>query len=123
MIIIDGLTYDAPFVKVSRSFDVLDKYAERTNDGKLRREIIGVYQNYTIEFGNITDMDEYARILDKLTEPVEFHTITVPDTTGTVTYTAYITGVSDDLRKISGSTNYWRNLKANFISKNPTRTP
>lgn len=123
MIIIDGLTYDVPVKAISRTADVLDKYAERTGDGNLRREIIGVYYNYTIQFGNTTDMDEYGRLWDKLTEPVEFHTVTVPDEAGNYTFTAYFSSVGDEIRRQKAAKNYWKNLQAKFTAKAPARTP
>ena len=44
---IDGERYDIPvFVGVKRSADFLDKYANRTDNGDLKRELIGVYFNY-----------------------------------------------------------------------------
>ena len=40
---IDGERYDIPvFVGVKRSADFLDKYANRTDNGDLKRELIGV---------------------------------------------------------------------------------
>lgn len=48
-IYIDGQLWDIPLVSIRRSFDVLDKYAERNeDDGDLKREILGVYLNYTM---------------------------------------------------------------------------
>jgi len=50
MIIIDGIKYDMPIASMKANADMLDKYAERTVDGVLHRELIGVYDNYEIEF-------------------------------------------------------------------------
>jgi hypothetical protein len=123
MIIIDDESFDVPFVQVTRKADVLDKYAERTADGVLHREIIGVYYNYSAIFGAILDRDEYQRLWDKLTEPTEFHTVTVPGTDGDYTYTAYISSVSDKLRRIKdGDKIYWSELTANFIAQSPARS-
>ena len=44
-IIVDGTYFDLPMVSLKRSADFLDKYAERTEDGVLHRELIGVYYN------------------------------------------------------------------------------
>ena len=40
---IDGVYFDVPFLSIKRTADFLDKYAERTEDGDLKRELIGVY--------------------------------------------------------------------------------
>lgn len=122
--IIDGIAYNVPFIQVTRNAEVLDKYAERTADGVLHREIVGVYFNYEINWASTTNMDEYNRLWDRLTEPKEFHEITVPGSNGDYTFTGYITSVSDKLRKIAiGNVNYWVGLTAHFIAQSPARTP
>lgn len=124
MIIIDGITYDVPVKRIRRAADILDKYAERTEDGILHRELIGVYFNYQLELGRTTNTTEYAALWLKLTEPVEFHTVTVPDEDATpLTFTAYFANVSDELRKETDVKTFWQDLTVNFISKSPTRTP
>lgn len=122
MIIIDGITYHVPVISIERTADFLDRYAERTEDGDLKRGLIGVYFNYTIAFGSTTDTNEYARLWAKLTEPVEFHTVTVPDEGGDYTFTAYFAGVKDRLRRIKDNKNYWTGLSVNFKAKTPARS-
>ena len=85
MIVIDGEQFKIDVLSVKRSADFLDKYAERLANGHLRRELIGVYFNYKLQFGPGLDRKEYARLWDKLTEPVEFHEVTVPDEDGDYT--------------------------------------
>lgn len=97
MIVIDGEQFKIDVLSVKRSADFLDKYAERLANGHLRRELIGVYFNYKLQFGPGLDRKEYARLWDKLTEPVEFHEVTVPDEDGDYTFTAYFSNVGDEL--------------------------
>lgn len=123
MVIIDGKSYKIPVVSLRRTADFLDKYANRTEDGGLQRGLIGVFFNYQLQLGSTVDTELYANLWDKLTEPVEFHTVTVPDESGDYTFTAYFAGVGDELRKQRESKNYWRNLTVNFIAKSPARTP
>lgn len=122
MITIDGTDYDIPVLSIRRTADVLDKYAERTESGDLKREIIGVYFNYQLQFGRTTNTTEYAALWEKLTEPVEFHTVTVPDESGDYTFTAYFARISDELIK-SKAANFWKDLTVNFIAKSPARVP
>ena len=68
MIVIDGEQFKIDVLSVKRSADFLDKYAERLANGHLRRELIGVYFNYKLQFGPGLDRKEYARLWDKLTE-------------------------------------------------------
>ncbi len=121
MIKIDGITYNIPVVSIKRRADFLDKFADRSELGDLLRELIGVYFNYQLQLGSTTDTEEYARLWDKLTEPVEFHTVTVPDEAGDYTFTAYFANVGDEVRKIQNAKNYWKNLTVNFIAKSPAR--
>jgi len=129
MIIIDGETFNIPILPpIKRTGDFLDKYAERTADGILHRELIGVYFNYQIKFAPTANVTEYARLWAKLTEPVEFHTVTVPDEDGDYTFTAYFSNVGDEIWKATPETGtnaarrFFKNLTVNFKAKEPART-
>lgn len=121
MLYIDGSGYKIDVLSVKRTADFLDKYAERTENGDLERELIGVYFNYKLQLGPGVDRAEYARMWDKLTEPVEFHEVTVPDEDGDYTFTAYFSNVADELLRKVAEKNYWKNLTVNFIAKKPAR--
>ena len=124
MITIDGVDYDIPILSIKRKAEFLDKYAERTEDGKLHRELIGVYYNYEVRFGRSWNTTEYAALWTKITEPEEFHTVTVPDgDADPFTFTAYFANVSDELRKDTAAKTFWQNLTLNFIAQEPARTP
>lgn len=122
-IIIDGVTYNVPVVALTETCDMLDKYAERVETGELKRELIGTYHNYRVEFGSGATPAEMAALWLKLTEAVEFHTVTVPDDGGDFTFTAYFANMRREIRKVDGATAFWRNLTADFIAKIPRRTP
>jgi hypothetical protein len=119
MLTIDGTDYNIPVLKITRKAEFLDKYARRTQDGILHRELIGVYFNYQLELGRTRDISLYAALWAKLTESTEFHTVTVPDESGDYTFTAYFSAVADELEKQASSANYWKNLKVHFIAKEP----
>lgn len=124
MIIIDGVTYNIPVSSIIRKAEFLDKSAGRTTSGDLKRRLLGVYFNYTINFGVGTDMNEYNNLYDKLTEAVEFHTVTVPDKDTSFTFTAYFSTVQDRLVSSKNNINaVWSDLSLDFISKTPRRTP
>lgn len=120
-IYIDGTRYDVPVAGVKRKADVLDKYASRTENGSLKRRVLGVYFNYEITFGDVLDTAEYNALFDKLTEPEEFHEITVPASGGDFTYIAYISKVSDEMIAQYNGKNYFGALKATFTAKEPAR--
>lgn len=124
MIIIDGTTYNVPVIVVDETAEILDKYAERTEDGALKREIIGVFYNYQISFGKNAPTTELAALWNKLTEPIEFHEVVVPEADGeTRTFTAYFANVRRSLHREEATKTFWRNMTANFISERPARTP
>lgn len=120
-IYIDGKRYDVPVTEIVRTADVLDRYAKRTENGGLKRKLIGVYFNYEITFGDTLSTETYNELYAKLTEPREFHDVIVPASDGDYAYTAYITGVQDKMVAQYGDKNYYGSLKASFIAKEPAR--
>lgn len=123
-ITIDGVTYDVPVIALRETCDFLDKYAERTEDGVLHRELIGTYHNYELELGVGSNPTDSAALWLKLTEATEFHTVTVPDVSGTdYTYTAYFSNVTRELRRIQGALTFWKSPTVHFVAQSPRRTP
>lgn len=122
MIKIDGMTFNVPVMELTRRAEFLDKFAKRTDDGGLQRELIGVYFNYQLKLGIARDPIEYQRLWDKLTEPVEFHEVVVPDTEGDYNFTAYFSNIGDKLLMKKPERNYWQDLTVNFIAQVPARS-
>lgn len=122
-IIIDGVYFDVPLVSIKRDADFLNKYAERTEDGVLKKELIGVYINYQMAFGTIDNDTLYQSLWDKLTEPVEYHDFSLPTTNGTYNFKGYIDKVSDEVEKILSDTTKFRGLTCKFIAKIPAKIP
>ena len=123
LITIDGNQYDVPIVSLKRSAETLYKYAERTADGILHSELIGVYFNYQVVFGkNVGNPIDYAALFDKLTEPTEFHTVIVPDEDGTHTFSAYFSNIKDTFVRVKGTSRYIEGLSVNIIARSPARS-
>lgn len=123
-IYIDGTYFDVPLVSVKREAKFLDKYAEREEEtGDLLRELIGVYINYTMNFGTIDDDDTYEKLWDILTQPVAFHDVTLPSTKKRYTFRCYVSSVSDEMEKILDDTVKFKGLTCKYIAKAPARTP
>lgn len=120
---IDGIYYDVPMISIKRTADFLDKYAERTEDGDLKRELIGVYFNYQMSFGTIDDEDQHERLWDALTEPVEYHDFELPTTKGTYSFRGYASSVSDEIEKVFSETARFTGLQCKFTAKKPSRIP
>lgn len=120
-IYVDGIYFDIPFISCKRTADFLDKYAQRTEDGDMKRELIGVYFNYNWKFGMDIGTETYKRLWDKLTEPVEFHDFTVPDLNGKYTFRGYVSGVSDEMMKVLTDGVKFGGLTCKMIQKTPSR--
>ena len=121
-LIIDNEIYNIKVkTGIKRNADFLDKYAERTDDGDLKRELIGVYFNYkNISFEKQTDKNysEYERLYNKLTEAEEFHNIEIAGTS----FKAYFSNVSDEMYLYKNGRPYYRKLTVNFTAKMPARS-
>ena len=50
-IVIDSTTYDVDIIDLDETLEFLDKYAERTEDGVLHRELIGTFPKQSLRFG------------------------------------------------------------------------
>lgn len=118
MIIIDGDEFDIPIVSLSAAADMLDKYANRTVDGILHRELIGVYDNYEIVFASsAADPDTYSDLWFKLTEPTPWHTVVLPTILGTRTITGYFAETRHQAIKQKDGITYWKGLSTSFVSQ------
>lgn len=124
-LIIDGVTYDIGVISCKREVSFLDRYAERSEDGTLHRELIGVFTKYALTLASSLNTPQYAALWSVLTAPTEWHTVTVPDETGdnALTFTAYFGSVSDELIKVKSGATYWKGCTVHFIAQSPQRTP
>lgn len=120
---IDGILFEIPLLSIKREAEFLDKYAERTEDGDLKRELMGVYYHYELSFGLVDDDETYGRLFDKLTEPVEFHDFVLPTTGGRYSFRGYVSSVSDEIQKIYSDTAKFSGLTCSFTAKKPARIP
>lgn len=121
-IIIDGTEYAVAVTKLQRKADILDKTANRTEDGDLHREVIGTYYNYSLEIGTENDLDLYNRLFDVLSAPVAFHTVELPH--DHIAFQGYFGSVQDEIDIIyqDGSVRY-KSLTCNLVSRLPRRRP
>ena len=126
-IIVDGTTYDVPIIDLDDTLEFLDKYAERTEDGILHRELIGTFPKQTLRFGTpntAAQRSEYALLWAKLGEVTEFHTVTVPDVDGSdYAFSAYISGLRRKLRKWDSVKTTWGDFAVSFTAQYPKETP
>ena len=124
-ITVDNIHLDIPLVSLKRSADFLDKFAERTEDGDLKRELIGVYYNFTLTVGDSAAFgdSDYNEFWNKMTEPVEFHDFVLPTGTGTYSFRGYISSVSDEYKKILDGEAEFSAFTCKMTAKQPARSP
>ena len=123
-IIVDGIHFDIPMISLKRNADFIDKFAERTEDADLLRELIGVFYNFTLTVGSsdaFGDTD-YDVFWDKMTEPVEFHNISLPRKDGYYSFVGYISSVSDEYKKITNNKEEFTGFTCKLTAKRPART-
>jgi hypothetical protein len=121
MITIDGINYNVPVTEIELSADFLDSIAERTENGDLKRDLIGVYFNQSFKFAMGTEKGELGRLYEKLTEPVEFHEVKIYTPMGEMTFTMYASGIKCKMKKLKQNDTWWSELSVKFTAKTPTR--
>lgn len=121
-LIIDNVSYNVPLVSVQVDYSFLEKYANRTEDGDIKIETIGGYQNYTIKIGTLDDPTTFKRIWDVITNPNNrFHTVQVPDDTGYGTFYGYFSSIQTSIEKILDNGVKYKDISFKMTSKKPTR--
>lgn len=124
LITVDGVNYNVYDTKITRDFQILDgENAGRLMNGKMERDIIGTYYNYTWEI-EADDLEIYDSLYEVLSAPVDSHTITVPyGKSETITFEAYVSSGKDELGVNYEGNNYWKGLSIQFIAMEPKRRP
>lgn len=124
---VDGVEYRRIHVlSLKRSFAILDgENAGRTMDGKMQRDVIGTYYNYSLVIDpSDSDPAEYDALFEALSAPVKSHKIVVPYGQGVLEFEAYVANGEDDLSRIyRNESRKWDNLTINFVSMEPQRRP
>lgn len=122
LIVIDGKEYDVAITSLKRRADILDKTANRTEDGVLHREVIGTYYNYTLEIGIVNDTDLYEELFWVLSAPQASHMVAMPN--DGVTFEGYFSSIEDEVSRLlpDGETLY-KGLTCRFTATRPRRTP
>lgn len=116
---IDGVSYRVRIVELKRKADILDKYAERSEDGVLHREVIGTYHNYSLKIGVTNDLDLYNTLFDVLSAPVESHIVVLPH--DHVQFEGYFSSVTDNIDKITNEGTRYKDLTCNLTAMQPRR--
>lgn len=123
-LIIDGITYNIPLISIKRNLDFLEKYAERSEDGDIKIETIGLYKNYTISIGLIEDAELYDQLIEHITDcENRFHHVTLPDASKQFDFYGYFSSIKDEVEKVLETGTQYKGLSWKMTSKKPYKTP
>lgn len=127
-ILMDGVTYRVRVVynTLVRAFELIEgPNAGEMLSGRHERDLIGT--KYTYEMGVEPDpryQSDYDAFFEAISDPVNSHSITVPNGPGTLTYQAMIERGSDTYRGQLAGQRRWGGLVVTFkaisVQKEPT---
>lgn len=125
-LIVDNVKYDHLHVlNLQRNFEILDgENAGRVKTGKMVRDIIGTYYNYTlaIEADNTPEsIAQYDAFYEVISNTNDGHYIRVPYGQSTLNFYAYITSGTDTLVRADEEVSKWDGLEVKFIAISPQR--
>ena len=86
-------------------------------------DLIGTYMQYTVSIAvPLNSRDEYTRIYELLTDPVDGHAFVFDYNQGTVQITGRVNGVvADTFVRLSNDGRYWRNIHFTVTANHPTK--
>lgn len=122
---IDGKTYNVQVLSLVRKFAVLDTdKAGRTLNGKMYREPIGTFYNYSmtvsVKNGDTKAMEDLWGVISK---PAVSHKCKFPYGSSYLEQEMYITSGEQGVVRMLGDKTYWGDMSLNFIAMKPKVTP
>ena len=124
MFTIDSTEYDG-VMSLKRKFTIdEDGNGGKSLDGTVLRSIIGTRYDYVM----VIDSDgmtktQYDTLYETLSAPASSHSVVMPyGKNSTKSFTAYITGGSDNLERIDSDGRVWGSLEVTFYTVAPQRT-
>ena len=124
----DGISYDVivPVGGFKRKGDMLDgANVGRATSGAMIFDTIGMYYNYSLTINRSgNNVPAYDALYEALTNPsMRAHTVEMLYGQGTITFTAYVSGITDELDKVENGVQYWDSMTLDIIAVKPYRAP
>lgn len=117
MITIDGQTFDVGIVNIERKATIEKELIGTTIDGANHYNTTGTRYDYDVTFATKKmNIEEYNRLYEVLTAPVDTHSVTMPYGQTTITFNASIVGASDNIIANYNNFRRWSELKISFDS-------
>ena len=122
---IDSQAFSVGVKRIRRKAEIPDGPNEGTaKDYSWIRDVMGTLYSYTLDFdvANGLSPTDYDTLYYLLSEPVPFHTLTVPFGQSTMTFSAGVQSV-DDQMVVMDDGNIWGSLSITFKPQSPQRLP
>lgn len=120
--VVDGFTWDIP-CDIERTAEV--KPSEISGlmlDKTYFNDVIGTYMSYDISLAVPYGWENsYNSLYEILSNPIGWHTFTLPYGNRTVTIVGRIANVRDVYLRLYNGTQHWNGIKFTIISNNPTK--
>lgn len=119
-------TFLVGLVELTRSFRIDEKYRVTVENGQIRREIRGIYTDYTLKIGDVNQA-QYDALIETLLLPVESQTVVMPyGKNGTLEFQAAFESISDGIRYIDvdeegNDIYFWDDLTVTFTAFTPNK--
>lgn len=121
---VDGVGYNVGVVSIKRKASIKDgPNADNALSGKRWRDIQGTFYDYTMELSSDgMSREDYDAMYEVLSAPVNSHTLVAPYGQTTISFTAYIEVVEDEVLYMDDGT-AWGNLTVEFYAQAAKRVP
>lgn len=120
MITIDNVNYDVGIVKITRKVSTDADSLGITLDGRKHYNVKGTYFDYDVQFNTkAMNVAQYDALYEKLVEPVEYHTVTLPYGQSTITFIAKTKVGNDSLIHNFTSLKKWGGFTVTFEALEP----
>lgn len=122
MFSIDGITWPYP-CEILRSAEVKSSAISGLMlDRRWFNDVLGTYMAYAVRLAvPVTRRDDYARIYEALTDPVDGHAFVLPYNGATLSLTARVTKVSDEAARLMGGGVAWRGIRFDIAANHPSK--
>lgn len=125
-ITVDGVEYkvNLKYASLGRSFSLHEgDQGGEVLTGRTKRDILGTKYGYELAIEQDPDNpDDYDRLYEVLSAPIESHIVTFPYGQTTLTYEAMITDGNDTYNGKYGGVELWNGLTIHFDPIEPQRT-
>ena len=120
LFLIDGAEYRVHVLNLTRKFSVLDtENTGRTMDGRMYREPIGTFYNYSMTVAPMGDSEDLEKFWEVVSQPTSAHYCVFPYGQKTLSQYMYITSGEQELIRMGDSGNFWGEISVNFIAMTP----